>query len=61
LSKKIRTAQLLQTNYICTIGNREVESRSLAVRGRDPSQQISGSLQIAAFVDALQQSVNVFK
>jgi threonyl-tRNA synthetase len=61
LSKKIRAAQLLQTNYICVVGDREVANRTLAVRPRDPSQRICGDFEVPSFVEALQKSVAEFE
>lgn len=35
LGKKVREAQLQKTNYILTIGDKEVENKTLAIRSRD--------------------------
>ena len=35
VSKKIRNAQLMQHNYILTVGDQEVEKKNISVRTRD--------------------------
>jgi len=35
VGKKVRTAQLLKTNYMLTIGDKEVENKTIALRTRD--------------------------
>lgn len=35
LNKMVREAQLAQFNYILVVGNKEVESNSVAIRGRN--------------------------
>ena len=35
ISKKVRQAQLLKTNYMITVGDREVEEKNIAVRTRN--------------------------
>lgn len=53
VSKKVRTAQLAQANYILTIGDKEVEHQSINVRTRD--NQVHGEMQVQPFIEALIQ------
>jgi threonyl-tRNA synthetase len=39
ISKKVRNAQLLQVNYMLTVGDNELESHLLAVRSREGKQE----------------------
>lgn len=48
VSKKVRTAQLLQTNYILTIGDQEMENHSINLRTRD--NVVHGEMQLDAFM-----------
>ncbi|MES1904293.1 MAG: hypothetical protein MHPSP_000070 [Paramarteilia canceri] len=48
VSARIRTAQVLQFNLICVIGNRELENGSVSVRGRNNS--ILGEFPIESFI-----------
>ncbi len=49
ISKKVREAQLRQTNYMITVGDREVEGRTLSLRTRDnevfPEQKLEDFIQ----------------
>lgn len=51
VSKKVRNAQLSQYNYILTIGDKEVENRTINVRTRD--NVIHGEVSPESFVQAL--------
>ncbi len=53
LSKKVRNAQLDQVNYIITIGDREVENRTLALRTRDNC--VHGEVSIDSFLDNIRR------
>ena len=35
VNKKIRNAQLMQYNYMLTVGDKEMENRTIALRTRD--------------------------
>lgn len=49
VGKKVRTAQLLKTNYMLTIGDKEVENRTVALRTRD--NVVHGEVDISRFLD----------
>lgn len=51
VSKKVREAQLAQYNYILTIGDKEVENKTVNVRTRD--NEIHGEMQVGALLDIL--------
>lgn len=51
VSKKVREAQLAQYNYILTIGDKEVENKTVNVRTRD--NEIHGEMQVDALLDIL--------
>ena len=51
VSKKIRTAQLEHFNYILTVGDKEVESKNIAVRTRD--NVVHGGMDTDAFLDLI--------
>lgn len=53
VSKKIRNAQLAQYNYILTLGDQEVEHRTINVRTRN--NQVHGEMQLAPFIELLKQ------
>lgn len=53
VSKKVRTAQLLQTNYILTIGDQEMENHSINLRTRD--NVVHGEMQLDAFMTQIIQ------
>ncbi|MBS0622837.1 MAG: threonine--tRNA ligase [Verrucomicrobia bacterium] len=49
VSKKIRSAQLMQVNYILTVGDQEVESGTVALRTRD--NVVHGTISIESFIE----------
>lgn len=51
VSKKIRNAQLTQINYILTIGDKEVENKTVNLRTRDNT--VHGEVEIDAFIEAI--------
>ncbi|MFN4174848.1 MAG: His/Gly/Thr/Pro-type tRNA ligase C-terminal domain-containing protein, partial [Parachlamydiaceae bacterium] len=51
VGKKIRNAQLDQTNYMITIGDKELENKSINIRTRD--NVIKGEMDPAAFIDVI--------
>ena len=52
VSKKVRNAQLLQINYMLTVGDKEVESSTVSLRTRD--NFVFGSIDVPTFLKALQ-------
>lgn len=48
VGKKVRTAQLLKTNYLLTIGDKEVENKTVALRTRD--NVVHGEIDISDFL-----------
>lgn len=55
VSKKIRGAQLSQYNYILTIGDKEVENKTVNVRTRD--NEVHGEMAIEPFVALLTDEI----
>jgi threonyl-tRNA synthetase len=55
VGKKIRTAQLLQANYMVTIGDKEIESGKLSVRTREG--KVVDDVSLEAFLDVLEVEV----
>ncbi|MEM7175856.1 MAG: threonine--tRNA ligase [Chlamydiota bacterium] len=53
LGKKVRTAQLLQTNYMLTLGNRELENQTLSLRTRD--NVVHGEVNLNEFLSKIQK------
>lgn len=53
MGKKVRTAQLLKTNYMLTIGDQEVEHRTVAVRTRD--NVVHGEVDISHFLAKVEE------
>ena len=54
VGKKIRNAQLSQVNYILTVGDNELEKKSLAVRIRDNNKVIN-DLELNSFITAMKK------
>ena len=48
VGKKVRTAQMLKTNYMLTIGDQEVTNQSVALRTRD--NVVHGEIDISDFL-----------
>jgi threonyl-tRNA synthetase len=48
ISKKVRTAQLLKTNYMLTVGDKEVEHETISLRTRD--NIVHGEVDISNFL-----------
>jgi threonyl-tRNA synthetase len=48
VGKKVRTAQLLKTNYMLTVGDKEVENQTAALRTRD--NVVHGEVDISDFL-----------
>jgi threonyl-tRNA synthetase len=53
VSKKVREAQLAQYNYILTIGDKELENKTVNVRTRD--NEIHGEMTLTALLEVLNQ------
>lgn len=51
VGKKIRNAQLDQTNYMLTIGDKELENKSINIRTRE--NVIKGEMDLATFIDTI--------
>ncbi|MDP1608334.1 MAG: threonine--tRNA ligase [Chlamydiales bacterium] len=51
VGKKVRTAQLLKTNYMLTVGDQEVEHRSIALRTRD--NVVHGEMELNQFLEKI--------
>lgn len=56
VSKKIRNAQLAQVNYMLTIGDQEVEHKTINLRTRD--NVVHGELQLASFIETIAKEKN---
>ncbi len=55
VSKKVRNAQLMQYNYMLTVGDQEEEKKDVSLRTRD--NVVHGSLGLSYFLDILHQEV----
>ena len=53
VGKKIRNAQLMQINYMLTVGDKEVENQTIAVRTRD--NVVHGEMKLSSFLETLQK------
>jgi threonyl-tRNA synthetase len=53
VNKKIRHGQLMQYNYMLTVGDKELENRSINLRTRD--NVVHGELDVKAFIAALEK------
>jgi threonyl-tRNA synthetase len=53
VGKKVRNAQLSQINYILTVGDKEMENRTINLRTRD--NVVHGEIDTEAFIIALEQ------
>ncbi len=51
VNKKIRNAQLLQINYMLTVGDKEVEHKTISLRTRD--NVVHGEMSLSTFLKAL--------
>lgn len=54
VSKKIREAQMMQANYMLTIGDREMENKTVSVRTRDDNAQ-HGEISVDIFLEKIAQ------
>ena len=55
ISKKVRDAQLEKVNYMITIGDKEVENKTLAIRTRDG--KITFGVKTDAFISQLREEI----
>jgi threonyl-tRNA synthetase len=53
VSKKVRNAQLDQVNYILTIGDQELEHKTVSLRTRD--NVVHGEVEIASFIEKIEK------
>ncbi len=51
ISKKVRNAQLSQSNYILTVGDQEVANKTVSLRTRD--NKVHGEIQMLPFLESL--------
>ena len=56
VSKKVRNAQLSQINYMLTIGDKELENRTLNLRTRD--NVVHGEIQLDHFIETITKEKN---
>ncbi len=55
VNKKIRNAQLQQINYMLTVGDKEVENKTVALRTRD--NVVHGEIALTAFLNSLKNEM----
>ena len=55
VNKKIRNAQLLQINYMLTVGDKEMENKTISLRTRD--NVVHGEIGLAPFLQALHKEM----
>lgn len=55
VNKKIRNAQLMQYNYMLTIGDKEVENRTINLRTRD--NVVHGELSLSEFIEKVKEEL----
>jgi threonyl-tRNA synthetase len=55
MNKKIRNAQLLQINYMLTVGDKEMENKTISLRTRD--NVVHGEIGITPFLQALHKEM----
>jgi threonyl-tRNA synthetase len=53
VSKKVRTAQLLQINYILTVGDKELENKKVSLRSRD--NVVHGEISLDSFMEKIEK------
>lgn len=56
VNKKIRNAQLMQINYMLTVGDKETENKSVALRTRD--NVVHGEVNLSELLSLLQKEKN---
>lgn len=55
VNKKIRNAQLLQINYMLTVGDQEMENKTINLRTRD--NVVHGEMEISKFLTNIKQEI----
>ncbi|MBS3905207.1 MAG: threonine--tRNA ligase [Simkania sp.] len=55
VGKKVRNAQLMQINYMLTVGDQEQERRDVSLRTRD--NVVHGSIELSHFVSSVQKEL----
>lgn len=53
MNKKIRNAQLMQYNYMLTVGDKELENKTINLRTRD--NVVHGELQLGSFIETIEK------
>jgi threonyl-tRNA synthetase len=53
VNKKIRNAQLMQINYMLTVGDKEIENKTVTLRTRD--NVVHGEISLDSFLEALKK------
>jgi threonyl-tRNA synthetase len=53
VSKKVREAQIRQTNYMLTIGDQELENSTLSIRTRD--NYVVQGVKLSEFIASIEQ------
>jgi threonyl-tRNA synthetase len=53
MNKKIRNAQLMQYNYMLTVGDKELENKTINLRTRD--NVVHGELDLKTFIETIQK------
>lgn len=53
VSKKVRNAQLMQVNYMLTLGDKELENQTINVRTRD--NVVHGEMSLASFLQIIEK------
>ena len=53
VNKKIRNAQLLQINYMLTVGDKEVENKTITLRTRD--NVVHGEIELDDFISTIEK------
>ena len=56
LGKKVRDAQLEKVNYMVTIGDKEVEKKTLAIRTRDG--KVSFGIKVDDFIKQIKEEIS---
>jgi len=55
MNKKIRNAQMMQINYMLTVGDKEMENKTVSLRTRD--NVVHGEINLSAFLSALEKEM----
>ncbi len=56
VNKKIRNAQMMQINYMITVGDKEVENKTIALRTRD--NVVHGEMVLSSLIEKLEKERN---